>query len=44
MTGIREKLELDIFKNNKIFVENEEDMEVKVESEKRIRGRPKKNS
>ena len=34
----------DIFKNNKIFVENEEDMEVKVESEKRIRGRPKKNS
>ena len=34
----------DIFKNNKIFIENEEDMEVKVESEKRIRGRPKKNS
>ena len=34
----------EMFKNNKIFVENEEDMEVKVESEKRIRGRPKKNS
>ena len=34
----------DMFKNNKIFIENEEDMEVKVESEKRIRGRPKKNS
>ena len=34
----------DMFKNNKIFVENEEDMEVKVESEKRTRGRPKKNS
>lgn len=34
----------DMFKNNKIFIENEEDMEVKVESEKRTRGRPKKNS
>ena len=34
----------DMFKNNKIFIENEEDMEVKVESEKRTRGRSKKNS
>ena len=34
----------EMFKNNKIFIENEKDTEVKVESEKRIRGRPKKNS
>ena len=36
--------EPDMFKNNKIFVEDEEEIEEKSKSEKKTRGRPKKNS